>query len=348
MFFLVEDPNYQSTLVLKDKNESIIGYTSYKPGDSEVLSYVHLNNAYIFFETYKRVYVFQVQAENNLSTNILVFNKKQSDFIANNIYLEYFRETQHYFNSSYREMNEELIDNVLDNLKIITIAAQKSNFFDTLIYRLTKVRDVFEIPPFSIIDNAIKRYNATKNDSQISTLLKIAHYLGANLSILLSDEDLVPHVQIDQNRPPLSDLASQSKVPLKTLASISTGRFVPKYSVMKNITDVLGIDIKEFLIKIIREMPKYQLDSSRDQNEVASLEFIGNRIKQAMFLAELDVKKILKVYIDRLGKFNPNLKPLLRTSYATGIKLAVLVGDTSLKANLIQTLQDTLRCQKII
>ena len=360
LLLLIEDPNYQSVLTLKSKNKNISGYASYKPGDSEVLSYVHLNNAYIFFETYNRVYVFRVQPKNNLSTNVLVFNKKQSDLIANDIYHEYFKGIQHYFNSSYSEIDEELIDNVLDNLNIITTAEKTSTFFDRLIYRLTKIQDAFDIPTHSIIYDIIIRYNTKQNDIQISTLLKIAHYLGVSLSILLSDEDLIPHVHIDPNRLPLSneyineiersirislrdairesdlnlsDLENQSKVPPSNLRNVIQA--VPRYSVMKNITDALGIDIKEFLIKIIREIPKYQLDSSRDPNEVTSLEFIGNRIKQAMFLAGLDAKtklrKILKVYIDRLGKFNPKLKLLLRTSYATGIKLAVLVGDTSLE-----------------
>ena len=366
LLLLIEDPNYQSILVLKDKNETISGYTSYKPGDSEVLSYVHLNNAYIFFETYKRVYVFQVQPESHLSTNVLVFNKKQPNLIANNLYHEYFEEIQHYFNSSYTEMNEELIDNVLDNLDMITTTVKKATFFDRLIYRLTKAQDAFGTLPNSIIDDLIIRYSATQNDVQISTLLKIAHYLGVDLSILLSDEDLIPHVQIDQNRPhlsdeyiyevernikiklrdaireselTLSDLENQSKVPLKTLTNISAGRFVPKYSAMKNITDALGIDINELLIKIVndvsRDMPQYHLDNNRDQNKAAILERIGNRIKQAIFLAGFDSKmklrKVLKVHIDELGKYNPRLRLLLTASYATGIKLSVLVGHASLE-----------------
>ena len=368
LFFLVKDPNYQSVLVLQDKNESISGYVLYKPGDSKMLGYVQLNSAYIFFETYKRIYVFRVQPQNNLSTNVLVFNKRQSNLIANDIYYEYFGEIQNYFNSLYRGMDEGSIDDVLDNLKITTIAAKKSSFFDTLIYRLTKVQDAFNIPPHSTIDNAITRYNAIKNDFQISTLLKIAHYLGVELSILLSDEDLIPHVQIDQNRLPLSDeyiyevessikiklrdairesgltlsdLANQSKVPLSSLKKVMQA--VPKYSVMEKITSVLGIDIREFLIQITNNFSKevFQImsqslyDDVQVQDKDTALKFIGDRIKQAMLLARFDSKmklrKVLKVHIDQLGRANPQLKLLLRTSYATGIKLAVLVGDTSLE-----------------
>ena len=366
LLLLVEDPNYQNILVLKDKNGSISGYVLYKSGDSEFLSYVRLNNAYIFFETYKRVYVFQVQPENNLSTNVLVFNKKQSDFIANNIYHEYFEGLQSYFNSSHKEMDEELVDHVLDNLNIITITAKKSNFLDTLIYRLTRVQDVFGILPHSIIDNAITRYNAISNDFQISTLLKIAHYLGVDLSILLSDKDLVPHVQIDQNRPPLSDgyiyeieenikiklrdtiresdltlsdLSNQTGIPVPTLKNVLEGLSVPRYLVMKNITDVLGIDIREFLIQItsntLEEIPQSLYDEDQVQDKGAALKFIGDRIKQAMFLAGFDSKtkltKALKVDISRLGKSNPQLKILLRASYTTRINLSILVSDVNLE-----------------
>ena len=366
LFLLLKDPNYQSILVLKDKNENISGYVSYKSGDSKILDYVQLNNAYIFFETYKRVYVFQVQPQNNLSTNVLVFNKKKSDFITNNIYYEYFEELQSYFKSQPEEIDEELVDNILDNLDMITTTKKTSNFLDRLIYRLTKIQDTFNIPPFSIIDNALTRYNATKNDFRILTLLKIAHYLGVDLSILLSDTDLIPHVHIDLSRPPLSDeyifeverkiktelrdvireseltlsdLADQSAVPIPSLRSIIAGRAVPKYLVMKNITNVLGLDINEFLIQIVndvsRDIPPYQLDNNPDQNRAAILERIGNRIKQAVFLAGFDSKaklrKVLKIQIDELGKYNPQLKILLRASYTTGIKLAVLVGDTSLE-----------------
>ena len=367
LLLLIEDPNYQSILVLKDKNETISGYTSYKPGDSEVLSYVHLNNAYIFFETYKRVYVFQVQPESHLSTNVLVFNKKQPNLIANNLYHEYFEEIQHYFNSSYTEMNEELIDNVLDNLDMITTTVKKSTFFERFIYRLTRIRDAFEISSHSIIDNAITNYNATKNDFQVSTLLKIAHYLRVKLSILLSDEDLVPYAHIDQSRPPLSDeyiyevernikiklrdairksdltlsdLENKSGVSLSILNKILASSFIPKYLVMKNITDVLGIDINEFLIKIVNDVLKNMLqhhfnNNQDQQNEAAILERIGNRIKQAMFLAGFDLKtrltEVLGVRIDNLGKVNPRFRVLLTTSYVTGINLSVLVGDANLE-----------------
>ena len=367
MLLLVEDPHYQSVLVLKNKNESISGYVSYKPGDSKVLDYVQLSNAYIFFETYKRVYVFHVQSVNNLSTNVLVFNKKQSDLIANDIYYEYFEVLQIYFNSSHIEIDEELMDNVLDNLDVIIITAKKSNFLDTLIYRLIRVQDAFGIPPHSIIDNAITRYNATNNDFQISTFLKIAHYLGIDLSILLSDEDLIPHVQIDQNRPPLSDeyiykiersikiklgdairesnltlsnLSNQTRASLSTFKRILEGSHLPKYATIKNITDFLGIDIKELLIQITNntseEMPQslYDADEDQSQEEDTALRFIGDRIKQAMFLAGFDSKtklrKVLKVHIDELGKSNPQLKLLLRTSYATRINLSALVNDTKL------------------
>ena len=37
-----------------------------------------------------------------------------------------------------------------------------------------------------------------------STLPKIAHDLGVDMRLLLSDEDLIPHIQIDMDRPPLS------------------------------------------------------------------------------------------------------------------------------------------------
>ena len=371
LLLLVEDPNYQSALVLKDKNKHINGYASYKPGDSKVSGYVQLNNAYIFFETYKRVYVFRVQSENNLSTNVLVFNKKKFDLIANDIYHEYFKEIQHYFNFSYREIDEELVDNVLDNLEVITTDERISNFSDTLIYRLTRVQDVFKTPHSSIIEDAIKRYNTKKNDFQISTLLKIAYYLGVSLSMLLSNEDLIPHVQIDQNGPPLSDeyiyevernikirlrdairesdftlsdLANQSAVSLSNLNNLIEGQSVPKYLVMKNITDALDIDVKEFLIKIIndvsREMPQYELyisqdQNKRDQNRAAILEHIGDRIQQAMFLAGFNsktkLKEVLKIRISNLGTASPRLKVLLRTSYATGIRLSVLVSDANLE-----------------
>ena len=78
----------------------------------------------------------------------------------------------------------------------------------------------------------------------------------------------------------------------------------------------------------------YDADEDQSQEEDTALRFIGDRIKQAMFLAGFDSKtklrKVLKVHIDELGKSNPQLKLLLRTSYATRINLSALVNDTKL------------------
>lgn len=378
IFGLLEDPHYQSVLTLRmSSRKKINGFLSYKQGDSRIQDgHFYLENAYIFFETYTRVYVFQVRPLNNLSANILVFQKKpsQTHLMADDLYYGYFQGLRSYFRSSFLEVDTDLVTLILDHLTMITVTERASNFLDRLIYRLTDVQQAFNLPSRSTIYSVVTQYEGWDSDGQadfqIPTLLKIARYLGVDLSILLSDVDLRPYVQLDPNRSPLSevyilevertirrrlrgairesgltllDIANQTGINQKTFGQVIT-RWTAKYLNLEKITTFLGIDTNRFLVEIANEVSRHVSPSSlveRDEQnpDEASLEFIGNRIKQAMSLAEFlylkkEIKRRLGIHIDTLGQTNPTFAVLLRASYTTHVSLSLLVSEENLEEHI--------------
>ena len=290
--------------------------------------------------------------------------------MADDLYYEYFQGLRSYFRSSLPEVDTELIYLILDHLTITTMTERISNFLDRLIHRLIDVQNTFNLPSRSIIYSVINNLpQGRPGNFQISTLLKIAHYLGINLSILLSDVDLRPYVLLDPNRPPLSkvyisevermirkelkraiqesgltlsDIANQTGIKLKTIQHMittSTG----KYLNLEKITAVLGININRFLVEIANKvalrMSPFPPVEEQNPDEASSFEFIGNRIKQAMSLAgfpylKKEIKRRLGLHIDQFGQLNPTLKVLLRTSYTTNVGLSLLVSEEELEGHI--------------
>ena len=368
-FNLLEDPNYQSMLTLRERRRQVTGFLSYKNGNSRVSGQqIRLEDAFIFFETYKRIYVFQVNPLNNLSENVLVFEKKPSQhhLIADEFYYEYFQGLQSYFYDVPFNLDDQILGFVLDDLAITTMTEKNSGFFDRLIHRLIDVQNVIELPYNSTVRAVIQHYQAYES-IRISTILKIRHELGVDLPILLSDVDLRPYVKFDPNRPSLSEdyilafkqaiksnlrrilqrsgltseeVAKQTGLGENTIRYIisTRKRWVGKYATLEKVLEVFGKDTNQFLIEVdTRDISHHQLPAE-DQSSARPLAFIGDRILQAMFLfgvdSKADIQRILKVYKNKLGQSNPTLKLLLRVSHKTRVPLALLVSEDNLKEHV--------------
>ena len=372
VFILLKDPNYQTMLTLGERKRQVTGFLSYKNGSSQFLEFqIHLKDVFIFFETYKRIYVFQVTPLNNLSENILVFEKKPSQhhLIAGNLYYEYFQELQSYFYYAPFNLDDQILSFVLDDLAITTVMEKNSSFFDRLVHRLMDVQNIMNIPPRSTVGAVIQHYQAYKS-IRISTILKIKHQLGVDLSVLLSDVDLRPYVKLDPNRPSLSkdyilafeqaiksklrrilqrsgltseEVAGQPGLIENTIRYITSTRtrLVGKYATLKKILDVLGKDTNQFLVEVDTRVSRHishHQPPAEDQNSVRPFAFIGDRILQAMFLFGVDsgagILRVLKVHKNQLGQSDPTLKLLLRVSHKTRVPLALLVSKDSLKEHV--------------
>ena len=371
-FNLLEDPNYQTMLTLRERRRQITGFLSYKNGNSQVLGQqVRLEDAFIFFETYKRIYVFQVNPLNNLSENILVFEKKPSQhyLIADDLYYEYFQGLQSYFYGAPFNLDDQILNFVLGDLTITTVTEKNSSFFDRLVHRLIDVQNMIRLPYDSIVANVIQNYQDHES-IRISTILKVRHELGVDLPILLSDVDLRPYVKLDPNRPALSEayilafkqaiksklrrilqrsgltseeVARQTGLRVRAIKHIvSTGtRRIGKYATLEKILNVLGKDTNQFLIEIDTKVSRHVASHQppvEDQNPVRPFAFIGGRIIEAMSLVNLgskiDIFRTLKVHKYKLGQSDPTLKFLLRVSRKTGLPLALLVSQDSLEGHI--------------
>ena len=369
---LLKDPYYQAMLTLRRRQSRVIGFLSYKNGTSVSMGEeVLLRDALIFFETYQRIYVFQVKPSNHLSESVLVFEKKpdQHHLIADGLYREYFPELQAYFDNEPFNINDQILNLILSDLTITSMTEKVSSFFDRLIQRLIDVQMRFDLPFDSAVVIVIQKYqDRQQRDVRIATLLRIADELGIDLSILLSDVDLRPYVNIDSDRHPLSEdyiFAFEQAVRNKLRRAIHragltfeeitrrTGlgvhtvryatstrtRWVSKYDSLDKITAVLGKNIKQFLIEVDASVSRRV---EREQQPIADqpqpFEFIGNRILGAMSLAGVhskdDIFNTLMVHRNALGQENHSLKLLLRVSRKTGVPLALLVSEDSLEGHV--------------
>lgn len=373
-FGLYIDPQYQSNLTLHIRSQQTIqGIVSYKEGDARVWNDgFSLENAYIFFETNRRVYVFQVNPSNHLSANALVFEKKpERKTIAGNLYLEYFREIRAYFqlSDSFPESEmetQEMIELILDHL---TITSRTSTYYlDRLIERLQDVQNTFHLSSTHPVSSVVIAYKQKgQRNFQISTILKIAYHLGLTLDILLSDKGLKPYVRLDSGKPPLSrdyifefermvreelrisiqesnlslaEIASQSGVSKNTIDLLTTS-WTPQYVTLRDLMDVLRRDANRFLVNIANKVsqqvsPQFIIE---DQEETYLQVFIGMRIRRAMSLCEFPflktkIKEILGIKMSKLEQIDPKLQTLLRTSFTTHIPLSLLVSEEPLEGHI--------------
>ena len=174
---LFTDPHYQTFLSLgTGLRKTTHGILSYKKGVSDFHNGRFLiENAYVFFETPIRIYVFRVPALNHhLSANVLVFEKKpssQNRFLADSLYRQYFQGLRGYFDTTAVAVDEDMITFLLDHLTINTTAERLSNFVDRLIHRLMDVQSHFRRPSRSTtLDIIIKRYKSNEGPFNFQNL----------------------------------------------------------------------------------------------------------------------------------------------------------------------------------
>ena len=109
LYLLLEDPHYSDDLTLQNHDRSIGGWVSYKGGDVRLGAdhggltnrYLIMNKAYVFFETSRRLYVFQFSSQYHSTNLVLVFKKRvsrvQNAILSDELYYKHYSKLQSYF-----------------------------------------------------------------------------------------------------------------------------------------------------------------------------------------------------------------------------------------------------------
>ena len=392
LYLLLEDPHYSDYLTLQNHDRSIDGWVSYKGGDIRLGAghggltnrYLIMNKAYVFFETSRRLYVFQISSQYHSTNLVLVFEKRLSllpnAILSDKLYSEHYSKLQSYFDflsQFYQpEVAKDELEGVLNEQMTISFRHTRTNEIGLMMYRIDEALENPSLNKEGKAMQPIRHYLSRKMaypekfenmDIKISTLFRLSRFLGINIELLLDNAvDLRPYVtklndnsdflqeELDQlelsiNRAivkkikksllSFTELSDRTGISIHSLENIVYHRDNPNYFALKKIAQALKTTVVE-MIKDIKLVTQNNHSNSQNSallngNEKTFTEdkktnerrFIGNRIRQAMSLAGMGSHRAM---IGLVSQRNTKIKILLRTSYATGVPLFVLVSDVDL------------------
>ena len=397
LYLLLEDPHYSDYLTLQNHDRSISGWVFYKGGDIRLGAdhggltnrYLLMNKAYVFFETSRRLYVFQISSQYRSTNLVLVFNKRarvSNVILAHELYRKHYSGLQSYFDflSQFYQpelARDELEDALNEQMTISLLRHARTNEVGLMMYRIYEALENPSLNKEGKAMQTIRHYLSRKMadpekfenmDIRISTLFRLSRLLGINIELLLDNAvDLRPYVtklndngdfseneldqlglsinraivkKIKESSMSLRQLSDKAGVSINFLRAIVYHQSNPDYFVLKKIAQALGTTVVKMIkhIKLVKQDHHFNSQNSEplEDNEKTFIEdkktverrFIGNRVKQAMSLAGMDSQRAMVKMLGKslAGEQNITMKVLLKTSYATGVPLFVLVSDVDL------------------
>ncbi len=373
----LSDPNYNSYFTLQNDQKRLSGLLFYKGGDILIKTHspqnhFQLQSVYIFFETSKRLYVFQIQPAHNISSAVLVFHKKtQNQILADSMYNIYLKELNSYFHQTFKTHLKQdeptMIALLEDQVKMSLVIENKNRFMIQILYRIQEALKNLNITIHPLIRSAIRRSKMSQNDIHLLTLFKIAYTLGINIKLLLTNIDLKSHIQpyqtplsqnqisqlkislsrtlrdlITKSHLNIKEISIKSGVPTSTLQDIFYKYDIPIYSTLNKILQVFNIDPIEFLenISIVEDVPSISQEVPLDPPVEQDVESLRTRIHDIFeslqnqgFSIRKSIRKVIPSYRANHGlSLNVSLTVLLKIAHALDIKLWQLIGQSDIES----------------